>query len=232
MELPKKFHTKRPNQGRMKRIKERLGGGHTIRLNDLLELRYCADGSVWCLISRKNFDKLVQLGRDVVATTLEKPVLGKPVGGHEMEARDRQLEQLACGHSEHDDGHFEIEEDACSGLDEEWIRACIELLIEAAQENGFPVELVDELRRIESKNDIWRLVVHDDPLAYKLRLKENAKPFRCKARQYAPLQTNFLREFRIGHWWSSAGSTKIPVVGGMCRATSSKAEIPRVPSSS
>lgn len=51
-ELPKKFHTKRTDRGRMKRIKERLGGVHTIMLNDSLELRYCADtGSDWCLIS-------------------------------------------------------------------------------------------------------------------------------------------------------------------------------------
>jgi hypothetical protein len=87
--LPKKFHAKRPDRGRMKRIKERLGAVHTIRLNDSLELRYCADtGSDWCLISRNNFDKLVQLGSDVSALALEKPVLGKAVGGHEVEARE------------------------------------------------------------------------------------------------------------------------------------------------
>ncbi|KAE9253230.1 hypothetical protein PF002_g3442 [Phytophthora fragariae] len=80
-EQPKKLHTKRTDRERMKRIKERLGGVHTIMLNDSLELRYCADtGSDWCRISRKNFDKLVQLGSNVVATSLEKPVLGKAVG--------------------------------------------------------------------------------------------------------------------------------------------------------
>ncbi|KAE9124086.1 hypothetical protein PF005_g6118 [Phytophthora fragariae] len=140
--------------------------------------------SVTCLVIEEEEDEFI-VGNDVLLS------LGIEVS--------RQLEQLAGGYSELDDDPFETEDDAHSGLDEEEIRAGIELLIEAAQENGFPTELVDELRRIASKHNIWRLLLRDDPpakiLPYKLRLKENAKPFRCKARQYAPLQSEFLREF-------------------------------------
>ncbi|OWZ13400.1 hypothetical protein PHMEG_00013278 [Phytophthora megakarya] len=248
-ELPKKFHSNRAKKTRMKRIKERLGGVHTIKLNDVFELRYCADtGSDWCLISRKNFEELARLGSGVLAEPLQKAVVGKAVGGHDVEAREavrlqirlhtaagpvepadlvtcliieededefivgndvllslgidvsRQLEQLAGNSQEQDDDPFNVEDDARSGLDDDdEIRAGVELLIEAALENEFPAEFVDELRRIVFKHDIWRLVLRDDPPAkvppYKLRLKENAKPFRCKARQYAPLQSTFLREF-------------------------------------
>ncbi|KAE8909570.1 hypothetical protein PF003_g6674 [Phytophthora fragariae] len=88
-ELPKKFHSNRVDKTRMKRIKERLGGVLTIKLNDVLELRYCADtGSDWCLISRRNFDELVRLGSGVQAEPLQKPVVGKAVGGHDVEAQE------------------------------------------------------------------------------------------------------------------------------------------------
>ncbi|KAE9160861.1 hypothetical protein PF005_g31474, partial [Phytophthora fragariae] len=199
----------------MKRIKERLGGVLTIKLNDVLELRYCADtGSDWCLISRRSFDELVRLGSGVQAEPLQKPVVGKAVGGHDVEAREsvrlhirlhtaagpvepadpvtcliieededefivgndvllslgidvsRQLEQLAGNRLEQDDDPFDVEDDAWSGLgDDDEIRAGVERLIEAALENDFPVEFVDELRRIALKHDIWRLVLRDDPPA-------------------------------------------------------------------
>jgi len=139
---------------------------------------------VTCLIVEEDEDEFI-VGNDVLLS------LGIDVS--------RQLKQLAGGHSEQEDGPFETEDDSSSGLDEAEIRAGIELLIEAAQENGFPLEFVNELRRIASNHDIWRLVLRDDPPAkippYKLRLKKDAKPFRCKARQYAPSQSKFLREF-------------------------------------
>ncbi|KAE9012573.1 hypothetical protein PF011_g8857 [Phytophthora fragariae] len=88
-ELSKKFHSKRLGQGCVKRIIERLDGGHAIKLNGALGLQYCDDtGSDWCWISRKNFGKLVRVGTGVRAVTLAKPIIGTTVGGHDVEARE------------------------------------------------------------------------------------------------------------------------------------------------
>ncbi|OWY94319.1 hypothetical protein PHMEG_00035984, partial [Phytophthora megakarya] len=267
----KKFHSKRSEQGRMKRIKERLGGVNTIVLNNVLELRYCADtGSDWCLIGRSTFKELSCLDDTVKAKKLEKPVVGMAVGGHEIEAReyvelmirmhtaagpvepaerircliieqsddefivgkdvllslgidvDRQLEQLAGNKNERDDDPFEHADNFKSERpNPDEIREGIEVLIDMALGKGFPVQWMTELRRICTKHealgkgfpvqwmtelrrictkhDIWRVVLCNDPPAkiapYKLKLKPGAEPYRCKARTYAPLQSDFLKEF-------------------------------------
>ncbi|OWZ00649.1 hypothetical protein PHMEG_00028115 [Phytophthora megakarya] len=248
-ELPKKFHRPRPEKSRMKRIKERLGGINRVMLNDVLELQYCADtGSDRCLISRTNYNELIRRDARVTCIQLDAPVVGKAVGGHEVQSHasidirlqlhtavgpvepaqpvtcliidhdddefivgndvlvslgidvDRQLEQLAGKNRNLEADPFESEEEFRPGhLNDEAIRDGIEKLLTSALKNGFPTESLDELRRITTKHDIWRVVLCDDPPAkvppYKIRLKPDAKPFRCRARQYAPLQTKFLHEF-------------------------------------
>eukprot|EP00644_Phytophthora_capsici_P000758 jgi/Phyca11/108911/e_gw1.16.777.1 len=233
----------------MKRIKKRLGGVRTITLNDVYELQYCADtGLDSCLLSRNNFNELVRLDDNVKSVPLSTPVIGKSVGGHDVEAResvllairlhtasgpaelaepvncliieqiddefivgndvllslginvDRQLEQLAGGKLRDDEDPIVSDDELRPGHANDFdIQEGLENLFSAALDNGFPVEYMEELRRIAKKHDIWRLVPCDDPPAkvppYKLRLKQDAKPFRCKARQYGPLQSAFLKEF-------------------------------------
>ncbi|KAJ8575615.1 hypothetical protein ON010_g3595 [Phytophthora cinnamomi] len=171
----------------MKRIKARHGGVHTIKLNNVLELGYCVyPGSDWCLISRKNFEELARLCTGVQVETLQRPAVGKVIDGHDVEA----LEQPAGNRLELDDDPFVTEDDARSGLsDEADTCAGVELLIDAALENGFPVQFVDELRCIALKHNIWRLILRDDLPAnvppYKLQLEDNAQQFRCKMCQWA-----------------------------------------------
>lgn len=50
-----------------------------------------------------------------------------------------------------------------------------------------------ELVKLEKKHDIWRIDLRNDPP--EIKLKEGAKPFRCKARKYSPAQSKFMRDF-------------------------------------
>lgn len=65
-----------------------------------------------------------------------------------------------------------------------------------AVNEGFLIEKVERLRTIAHAHDIWRVSLIDDPPAkvpqIKVRLKADARPFKTKARKYAPESQIFL----------------------------------------
>ncbi|KAE9026855.1 hypothetical protein PR001_g12101 [Phytophthora rubi] len=85
-----------------------------------------------------------------------------------------------------------------AGPDADAIKARLSEMVAEAVNNGFPTERSEELYAIASKRDIWRLQISDDPPArlppFTIRLKDGAEPYRCKPRQYAPAQRDFLRQ--------------------------------------
>ncbi|KAE9338755.1 hypothetical protein PF008_g11911 [Phytophthora fragariae] len=85
-----------------------------------------------------------------------------------------------------------------AGPDADAIKARLSEMVADAVNNGFPTERSEELYAIASKRDIWRLQISDDPPArlppFTIRLKDGAEPYRCKPRQYAPAQRDFLRQ--------------------------------------
>jgi hypothetical protein len=113
---------------------------------------------------------------------------------------DRQLEQLAERTRTDDDDPIAFEDDFRVGCtpDEE-VRQAVEKMIAKALENGFPPEKEDKLRSIVYMYDVWRLHLGPDPPAkvppLELRMKKDAKPFRCKPRAYPTHVRKFLHEF-------------------------------------
>lgn len=113
---------------------------------------------------------------------------------------NRQLESLAARSNEDDDDSTLPDDADPTTVDapEELMRA-IEDLVERAVNHGFPPDLVEELRRIVKRFDVWRLTLGRDPPAHvpplQIRLKEGATPYRCKARKYPPHLSKFLQEF-------------------------------------
>ncbi|KAG6622837.1 uncharacterized protein IUM83_09062 [Phytophthora cinnamomi] len=86
-----------------------------------------------------------------------------------------------------------------AGPDADAIKVRLREMVTEAVNNGFPAERSEELYVIASKRDIWRLQISDDPPArltpFTIRLKDEAEPYRCKPRKYAPAQRDFLRQF-------------------------------------
>ncbi|KAE8981003.1 hypothetical protein PR001_g24129 [Phytophthora rubi] len=120
---------------------------------------------------------------------------------------DRQLQQLATRSEDETSGDpIDLEADEMpvkiagsvpSGSDD--IFAAVERLIDRAVENGFPLEHVVILRTISHAYDVWRLELRDDPPAnvppLEVRLKDGARPTKCKPRKYPPHIRQFLRDF-------------------------------------
>ncbi|OWY96366.1 hypothetical protein PHMEG_00033381 [Phytophthora megakarya] len=113
---------------------------------------------------------------------------------------DRQLEQLS--RNSHDDGKDPYADVADKRTENPDITAFMEQLIalvDKAIDSGYPVARRQELDDLVRKYDIWRIDLRNDPPAsaqpYEIRLKPDARPFRCKTRKYAPAQSNFMREF-------------------------------------
>ena len=111
---------------------------------------------------------------------------------------DRQLELLSC--VEPDDGDDIPEDPVVSDQAvDEALTTAIETMIQRALDKGFPQDRVDDLRRVVLAHDIWRLSLGNDPPArvepMKVYLKPNAKPYKTKARKYAPEMQRFLEEF-------------------------------------
>ncbi|KAK1947592.1 Retrovirus-related Pol polyprotein from transposon opus [Phytophthora citrophthora] len=131
----------------------------------------------------------------------------------------RQLELLVAGtvQNELDDEFDDVDEPRIGSsvdLSDELLVA-VEKLVEKAVEKGFPAKLAPELRRIAVQFDIWRLKLGDDPPArvppMKVRLRDGAKPYRCKARRYPLEVRNFLDDFnnelvRLGWVYENAES--------------------------
>ncbi|ETK88369.1 hypothetical protein L915_07367 [Phytophthora nicotianae] len=120
---------------------------------------------------------------------------------------DRQLEQLAnrgddemAGdpiHLEADDMPVHVGKPPSD--DSGVIFAAVERLISCAVECGFPVNRVEQLRKIVHAYDVWRLELLADPPMndppLKLRLRDGARPTKCKPRKYPPHIRKFLHEF-------------------------------------
>lgn len=97
---------------------------------------------------------------------------------------------------EADEPPFNLEEQPSSDDD---IFVAVERLISRAVENGFPMDRVEQLRTIVHAYDVWRLELRADPPAnvppLEVRLREGARPTKCKPRKYPPHIRKFLREF-------------------------------------
>lgn len=112
---------------------------------------------------------------------------------------DRQVEQFVENEVNNaNENEDELDVGSSSGMDME-LSTAVEDLTRKTMDNGFPQEHESNLRRIVRRFDIWGLCLGDDPPArvspMKVRLKENAVPYRCKARKYPPEIRKFLNEF-------------------------------------
>ena len=79
------------------------------------------------------------------------------------------------------------------------LETCIVDMLERARRAGFPNKRTGDLEDIVRNADIWRELPGFDPPAdvdpLEIKLKEEAVPYKCKARKYAPAQHNFMRKF-------------------------------------
>jgi hypothetical protein len=113
---------------------------------------------------------------------------------------ERQIEQLAAkSMDERRACENEEPELGKNTEDKEELTDAICKLVEQAVMKGFPAEYADELQLIACRFDIWRLRLGTDPPAkvppMKIRLKAEAKPYRCKARKYPPELRRFMEDF-------------------------------------
>ncbi|KAJ0400435.1 hypothetical protein ATCC90586_006519 [Pythium insidiosum] len=138
---------------------------------------------VECLVLTCDDDEVL-LGRDVLST------LGIDV--------ERQIEQLAAPNT--NDGDDTADEQAFeSTFTPTELKAAIERMVDAARDDGFPTDKLDQLKAVCVRYDIWRCELGGDPPArvppMKIRLKKGAKPFKTKARKYPPEYQVFLESF-------------------------------------
>ncbi|GMF48898.1 unnamed protein product [Phytophthora fragariaefolia] len=89
-----------------------------------------------------------------------------------------------------------IPEVAAGANDAEATRIAVEALIQSALDDGFPADKGEHLRTIVYAYDVWRLVLGNDPPAYvepmRFRMKTGCRPYKAKARKYAPEYQAFL----------------------------------------
>ncbi|KAE8990045.1 hypothetical protein PF011_g18516 [Phytophthora fragariae] len=115
---------------------------------------------------------------------------------------DRELEQLAARNLNDDDEFGDpigipMREDT---FDED-VAIVINGMVVDCVERGIvsPGAEEDLLRNILTSLKGWRLALGDDPPArvppLRIRLKSDAKPFKCKVRQYSPKKSEFLAKF-------------------------------------
>ncbi|KAE8989439.1 hypothetical protein PR002_g21447 [Phytophthora rubi] len=112
---------------------------------------------------------------------------------------ERQLELLATPSGDDGDDDEEVPEVSAGDHDAEAIRQAVEAMIQRALDEGFPVNKVERLRTIVYAHDVWRLVLGDDPPAnvepMGIRMKTGCRPYKAKARKYAPEYQAFLETF-------------------------------------
>ncbi|KAE9009233.1 hypothetical protein PR001_g16486 [Phytophthora rubi] len=111
----------------------------------------------------------------------------------------RQIEQLATPTIADDGADDEFAEPEYGPTEDDVIDEGVRHLLDEARENGVGEEHLAEMRvLLELYRDLWRVNVGPDPAArvdpLQVTLVEGAKPYRAKARKYAPLQSTFLRE--------------------------------------
>ncbi|OWY96735.1 hypothetical protein PHMEG_00032925 [Phytophthora megakarya] len=175
----------------------------------VVEIENLIENPVECLIINDDDDEFI-LGTDVLKA------LGIDV--------DRQLEQLS--RNSHDDGKDTYADVADKRTEIPDISAIMEQLIalvDKAIEFWFYVAHRQERDDLVRKYDIWRMDLRNDLPAsvepYKIRLKPDAKPYRCKTRKYAPAQSNSMREF----------NRKLVELGWVYRNQSSRWACPALP---
>ncbi|OWZ00403.1 hypothetical protein PHMEG_00028406, partial [Phytophthora megakarya] len=192
---------------RVKRVEQRARDADRVRpmatINGALDMPYCADSGVdarltlntatrplrcqnlkRCLVVESNDSELI-VGRLLLME------LGIDV--------DPELEQLAARDiSDNDEFGDPNGIPLCAVTLNDDIAKTIEAMVTGAAIR----EVVDaagavRLRRILSSFTGWRLVLGDDPPArvppLELQLKPNARPYRCKVRQYSQKNLNFWR---------------------------------------
>ena len=118
---------------------------------------------------------------------------------------NRMLDQLAVKADDmlNDDGLPSDEEDAVTirsmAMMKHEVNVAIDQLINQATANGFPTDKINNLRKIVSKHDIWRIDLIDDPPAkveaMQIQLKPGAMPFVCKARKYTSGDSEYMKLF-------------------------------------
>ncbi|OWZ03681.1 LOW QUALITY PROTEIN: hypothetical protein PHMEG_00024543 [Phytophthora megakarya] len=172
----------------------KAAGGHSLHLKYSVEVNLkihtaagpvCLTTPVKCLVIEEEESEFI-IGKDVLGT------LGIDV--------ERQLEQLVENGSADDDDPTNCDDDIEFGVEcDTDVRIAVEEMIDHAVENGFPSDRREELKTIACRFDIWRLNLGGDPPAkvppLLIRLRDGAKPQKCKARQYPPHIREFMRDF-------------------------------------
>ena len=112
---------------------------------------------------------------------------------------DRQIEMMAGPSHLNGDDLCDDDVTPTKVHSDDDLSVAIEAMMQKALAAGFPGDKVDRLAAIVNRFDIWRVALGDDPPAkvppMKVRLKTDAKPYRCKARKYPPELQRFLEEF-------------------------------------
>ncbi|KAK1930096.1 Transposon Tf2-9 polyprotein [Phytophthora citrophthora] len=114
---------------------------------------------------------------------------------------EQQLEYLACRGPDDDDS-FDGPDGMppCKPNKVEVVQNVVDALVHDAIDRGVIDDYITtRLYEVLHKHSGWRLELGDDPPArvppLKIRLKQNATPYRCKVRQYSPDKSAFLEAF-------------------------------------
>ncbi|GMF51975.1 unnamed protein product [Phytophthora fragariaefolia] len=113
---------------------------------------------------------------------------------------NHQLEQLAGGDIPEDSDPFEANDRSDVDLSAAEVHGKLVDMVVAAGDNGFdPAYLAFLHDTVTEYEDIFRIDIGADPPAeiepLRIKLVDDAKPFRARARRYAPAQHKFLREY-------------------------------------
>ncbi|KAE9180668.1 hypothetical protein PF004_g24770 [Phytophthora fragariae] len=113
---------------------------------------------------------------------------------------DQLLEQLAAKVDPEEDADDIAEDDILGVTNPDDIVNCLDDMLKAAMENGFPAECAEQLDKlVRQEVDLWRAKLGADPPAklepLRVVLMEDAVPYRTKPRQYSAAKTKFLSEY-------------------------------------
>ncbi|KAE8969903.1 hypothetical protein PR003_g28562, partial [Phytophthora rubi] len=113
---------------------------------------------------------------------------------------DQLLEQLAAKVDPEEDADDIAEDDIVGVTNPDDIVNCLDDMLKAAMENGFPAECAEQLDKlVRQEVNLWRTKLGADPPAklepLRVVLMEDAVPYRTKPRQYSAAKTKFLSEY-------------------------------------
>ncbi|GMF23876.1 unnamed protein product [Phytophthora fragariaefolia] len=149
---------------------------------------------------------------------------------------NQQLEQLAGGDIPEDSDPFEADDRSDVDLSAAEVHGKL-VEVGVAADNGFDPAYIAFLHdTVMEYEDIFRIDIGADPPAeiepLRIKLVDDAKPFRARARRYAPAQRKFLREYakrleQLGlirqnnrsHWACAAVPVAKPKSPGVFRMT-------------